>query len=403
MTSSDNKSNTFAFSPAACSDAGFAPEPLQELRMYLQTAVANGSLPGVVTFLARGDHVVLHEAIGQGDLASGRPLRADAQYRLHSMTKPFTAIAMLLLYEEGKWGFDDPVSAHVPEIHDALKQPGNRASREPLLRHLFTHTSGHSFGSTMEEIMDSVARIDVFGAGSLVDLVRRYHQLPLRYEPGTRWEYSVGMDLEALIVERISGQRYDQFLQQHVFGPLGMRDTGFALSPAHNEHLVPGYAMDVASRRLRPANLLEMQDIMFPIGGSSFRSTAGDYARFARMLLKQGVLGDTRILKPETGRLMFENLLPDPLLKEQHNSLHYRVGGGNGFSLNGLLCIDPAEAGRPVGKGTYEWAGAHGPWFWADPEHDIVFVGMTNRAMPHAELAPLSLLSQDLVYRALKR
>ncbi|WP_077035778.1 serine hydrolase [Pelomonas sp. KK5] len=399
----NDRNDTFDFAAATCSEAGFAPEPLQELRMYLQTAVANGSLPGAVIFLARGDRVVLHEAIGQGDLATGRPLRADAQYRLHSMTKPFTAVAMLLLYEEGKWSFDDPVSVYVPEVREALKQSGNRATREPLLRHLFTHTSGHGFGSTMDEIMDCVARIDIFGARSLADLVARYHQLPLRYEPGTSWEYSVGMDIEALIVERISGQRYDHFLQQRLFAPLGMRDTGFALSPAHNEHLVPGYAMDATSRRLRPANLLEMQDLMFPIGGSSFRSTASDYARFARMLLKLGSLGDTHILKAETARLVFENLLPEPLLQEHHNTLHYRVGGGNGFSLNGLLCIDPAVAGRPVGRNTYEWAGAHGPWFWADPEHDIVFVGMTNRAMPHPELAPLSLLSQELVYRALRR
>ncbi len=395
--------NSFEFTPSICSEAGFSLEPLQELRLFLRTAVSSGILPGAVIFLARGDKVVLHEAIGHGDMNSTIQLSADAVYRLHSMTKPLTAVAMLVLHEEGKWSFDDPLSTYVPEVRDFSKTPGNCASREPVLRDLFTHSSGHGFGSTMEEILDCVAKIDVFGAKSLEDLVGRYSRLPLRYEPGTRWEYSVAMDFQALIVERITGLRFDRFLEERVFGPLGMRDSGFALSPAQTARVVPGYAMDAETHRLRTANALEMQDTIFPIGGSSFRSTASDYARFARMLLNKGSLGDTRILKAETVQLMFTNLLPESLLSESFNALHYRIGGGNGFSMNGMLCIDPVAAGRPVGKGTYEWAGAHGPWFWADPENDIVFVGMTNRAMPHPEIAPLSIVSQDLVYRALRR
>ena len=394
--------NSFDFTPSTASDAGFAAEPLQELRLFLHTAVGNGNLPGAVIFLARGDKVVLHEAIGRGDIDDPAPLRSDAIFRLYSMTKPMTAAAMLLLYEEGKWSFDDPLSKYLPEFDGIAKLPGSQASREPVLRELFTHSSGHGFGDTMDEILATVARIDIFGAKSLTDLVGRYARLPLRYEPGTRWEYSIAMDLQASIVERITGLRYDRFLEERIFGPLGMADSGFALRHAQNARLVPGYAMDAGTRRLRPGNILEMQEVIFPLGGSSFRSTAADYARFARMLLNRGTLGETRILKPESIDLMLTNALPDDFLANSYNTLHYVIGGGNGHGMNGMVCIDPDKAGRPVGKGTYEWAGAHGTWFWADPEQDIVFVGMTNRAMPHPEIPPLSTVSQDLVYRALR-
>ncbi|MBL8269641.1 serine hydrolase domain-containing protein [Steroidobacter sp.] len=394
--------STFEFVPSTASEAGFSSEPLQDLRLFLHAAVGNGNLPGAVILLARGDKVVLHEAIGYSHIESARVLKTDAIFRLYSMTKPLTAVAMLLLYEEGKWRFDDPVSAYLPEFRDFAKA-GSRATREPLLRDLFTHSSGHGFGNTLEEIMAVVVELDLLNAKSLSDLIGKYARVPAMYEPGTRWEYSFAVDLQAAIAEKITGLRFDRFLEQRIFAPLGMHDTGFALSDAQNARLVPGYAMDAATRRLRPGNTLEMQEITFPIGGSSFRSTAVDYARFARMLLGRGSLGDTRILKPESVALMLGNMLPDALLRKSFNTVHYTIGGGNGFGMNGRVCIDPSAAGRPVGKGTYEWAGAHGTWFWADPEHDIVFVGMTHRAMPHTELKPLSLMAEDLVYRALAK
>lgn len=392
----------FAFTPATASQAGFAPGPLQELRLFLETAAGNGNLPGAVILLARGDRLVMHEAIGRGDIDGPAPLRTDAIYRLYSMTKPLTAVGMLVLYEEGRWRFDDPISTFLPEFADFASLDGNKASREATLGELFIHSSGHGFGDTMDEIMATVAKLDLFGARSLREMVGKYARLPLRYEPGTHWEYSIAMDIQAAIVEHIAGQRFDRFMEERVFKPLGMHDTGFALSHAQNARLVPGYAMDAGTGRLRPGNSFEMQETIFPLGGSSFRSTAADYARFARMLLNRGSLGNTRILKAGTADLVFSNRLSDDLLKGSYGTLpQYMVGGGNGFSLNGRLCIDPAKAGRPVGRLTYEWAGAHGTWFWADPEHDIVFVGLTNRALPHAELQALNVVAETLVYRAL--
>ena len=400
----DTNSGAFDFAPCSASYAGFAAEPLQELRTFLSAAIGNGNLPGAVILLARGDRLVLHEAIGCGDIGIRSPLQTDSIFRLYSMTKPLTAIGMLVLYEEGKWALDDPVSKYLPEYRDFAKQPGSRASREPTVAETFTHTAGLSFGDMTdpEHVASAIARLDLTNSRSLTEMIGIYASFPPQYEPGTRWEYSVGMDLQASIIERLTGQRFDRFMEQRVLQPLGMHDTGFVLSDAQLARLVPGYLMDAASRRLRPGTFTEMQDTPFPMGTTSFRSTAVDFARFARMVLNRGQLGGTRILQPESIDMMLANRLPESVMQQKANAIHYEVGGGNGFGMNGMVCVDPTAAGRPVGKGTYEWAGAFGTWFWADPQHDIIFVGMTHRMMPHPELKPLSVLSQELVYRALQ-
>lgn len=394
--------NNFAFTPSIASGAGFSVGPLEELRLMLRTLVGNGNLPGVVALLVRGDQIVMHEAFGYPDPASSNPLKTDAIFRLYSMTKPLTAAAMLALHEDGKWDFDDPLSNHLCEFRDFAAVPGNQAGREPTLREVFTHTSGHSLGPTRPEIAENIKRLDIFGSRSLTELIAKYASLPLAYEPGTRWQYSIAMDLQALIVERVSGQRFDRFLQDRILEPLGMMDTGFQLRQPQSDRLVPGFARDADANCLRFANDFEMGETIFPMGGTSFKSSALDYARFARMLLNRGSLGTTRVLKPESVDMMMQNHLPDSLLEAQHDCMHYVVGNGNGHGMNGLLCLDPTKARRPVGQGTYEWAGAHGTWFWADPENDILFVGMTNRMMPYPEIAPLSAISQDLVYQALR-
>ncbi len=394
----------FHFAPCGASDAGFAIAPLQELRTFLTASVGNGNLPGAVILLARGDRVVLHEAFGCSDIAGRAQLQTDSIFRIYSMTKPLTAVGMLLLYEEGKWSMDDPVSKHLPEFRDFAKQSGSRASREPTIGETFTHTAGLSFGDMTdpEHVARVIARLDMENTRSLTEMIGIYASFPPQYEPGTHWEYSVGMDLQASIIERITGQRFDRFMEQRVFRPLGMHDTGFVLNDEQRARLVPGYVMDATRRRLRLGSLAELQDFLFPMGGSSFRSTAGDFARFARMLLNRGRLGDVGVLQPDSIEMMLANRLPDAVMQQKASAIHYEVGGGNGFGMNGRVCVDPAAAGRPVGKGTYEWAGAFGTWFWADPQYDIVFVGMTHRLMPHAEMKPLSVVSQDLVYRALQ-
>jgi CubicO group peptidase (beta-lactamase class C family) len=393
---------TFRFTPVPASDAGFSAEVLSELPLYFDSLVANGDHPGAVILMARGDKLVLGHTTGFDDVETRLPLHPDSIFTLFSMSKPFTAVGMLLLHEEGKWELDDPVSLYLPEFKDIAKLAGSDATREPTIRELFTHTAGFSFGKTPEKIMRFLQVTDWSSARSLTDLIDRYAKMPLTYEPGQDWQYSVATDLQAEIVERLTGQRFDLFLKQRVFEPLGMGDTAFALSHEQTRRLVRGHVTDAETGRLRGATAEERRESIFPMGGTSFKSTAMDFARFARMLLNRGSLGEARVLKPESVDLMLSNLLPDDFLETRRGVLHYVVGHGNGYAMNGLVCLDPQRAGRPVGRGTYEWGGAFSSFFWVDPENDVLCVGMMHRQRSHTEMRPPEVVSQSIVYRALK-
>ena len=392
----------FKFRPAPAAEAGFSAAVLQELPLYFDALVANGDYPGIVTVLARGDKLVLGHTTGFDDHEAKTLLHRDSIFTLFSMSKPLTAVGMMLLYEEGKWSLDDPVSRHLPEFRDIPALPGSGATREPTIRELFTHTAGFSFGKTPEEMVRFVKDTDWSNAGSLSQLIGRYARLPLAYEPGEDWQYSVATDLQAEIVERITGERFDLYMKRRVFEPLGMDDTAFALTHEQTRRLVRGHAVDAETGRLRGATMQERRESIFPMGGTSFKSTALDYARFARMLLNRGSLGEAQVLKPESVDLMLSNLLPEAFLETRRGVVHYVVGHGNGHGMNGLVCIDPKRAERPVGRGTYEWGGAFSTFFWVDPENDVLFVGMMNRQRSPTEMRPPEVVSQEIVYRALR-
>lgn len=393
----------FMFKSDPPGEAGFSTEPLQALRLYFDGLVASGEFPGMVALLARGDRLVMSYAAGYADIESRTPLHTDSIFTLFSMTKPLTAVGMLLLHEEGRWNLDDPLSVHLPEFRDIARLPGSGATREPTIRELFTHTAGLSFGKTPEEMMERFRTADFTRARSLTELVSRYALMPLGYEPGQDWQYSVATDLQAEIIERLTGERFDLFMKRRVFEPLQMRDTAFALTYEQNRRLARSHVLDAQTGRLRGAATEEQPESIFPMGGTSFKSTAMDFARFARMLLNRGSLGHARVLKPESVALMLSNLLSDEFLKTRRGVMHYVVGHGNGHGMNGLVCLDPERSGRPVGRGTYEWGGAFSTFFWADPENDLLFVGMMNRLRSQTETRPPDVITQELVYRALKR
>ncbi len=393
---------SFNFTATTAERAGFSASVLAELDAYFDAMVANGELPGHIMLLARGDQIVRGHVTGFADCADHRPLDPDAIFTLFSMSKPLAAVAMLMLHEEGKWQFDDSVADYLPEFEGIAALPGSQATRAPTIRELFTHSAGFSFGKTLEEMTENLKKISWFDARSLTELIGRYASMPLAYEPGTAWEYSVATDLQAEIVERLSGERYDLFLKKRVFDPLVMVDTAFALDYDQTRRLVRGHVLDPETGRLRAATSEERMESIFPMGGTSFKSTAGDFARFARMLLGRGRLGDAEILKPESVDLLMANHLPDALLEQRFPILHYTIGQGNGHGMNGMVCLDPARAGRPVGKGTYEWGGAFGTWFWIDPENDILCIGMTHRQRLRTDLPPPEVVAQELVYRALR-
>ena len=392
----------FMFKPVPAGEAGFSAGPLLALRLYFDTLVAGGMFPGIVALLARGDQLVMGHTAGYADIDTKVPLNPDSIFTLFSMTKPLTAVGMMLLHEEGKWKLEDPVSLHLPEFRDIASLPGSGATREPTIRELFTHTAGFSFGKTPEEMMRFLQTTNWSTARSLTELIGRYARLPLAYEPGQDWEYGVATDLQAEIIERLTGERFDLFMKRRVFDPLGMRDTTFALSYEQSWRLVRGHVTDAQNGRLRGATVEERLESIFPMGGTSFKSTAMDFARFARMLLNRGSLGDAQVLKPESVDLMLSNLLSDEFLNTRRGILHYVVGHGNGHAMNGLVCQDPQRAARPVGRGTYEWGGAFSTFFWVDPENDLLFVGMMNRQRSRTEMRPPEVIAQEMVYRALK-
>lgn len=391
----------FSFDVATAGQAGFSVSVLAELEAYYDAAVASARLPAHQLLLVKGNAIVRSHVTGYADWEAKEPLRLDSIFPLYSMSKPLASVAMLLLHEKGMWKLNDPVSLHLPEFADIAKLPGSIATRGPTIRESFTHTAGMSFGKTPEETIATIERIGWSNARSLHELVARYAAEPLAFEPGTAWEYSVATDLQAEIVERLSGERYDLFLKRNVFDPLGMVDTGFVLDHEQSRRLVRGHKWDPAAGKLCAATAKDMMEPTFPMGGTSFKSTALDYARLGRMLLNGGALGDVRILQPESVELMLSNHLPSALMETATPIMHYRIGEGNGYGLNGMVCLDPERAGRPVGKGTYEWGGAFGTWFWIDPEHDIVCVGMTNRSRL-GEVRPPEVVAQELVYRALR-
>ncbi len=393
--------STYEFSRATPSEAGFSPERLADLEMHLKEKVGSGQLPGVSVMVARGDAVVLDASYGYADIEEQVPLAPDTIFSLYSLTKPLAAVAMLLLQEDGVWHLDDSIERHLPELTRWLDVPGNVATRLPTLRETFTHTAGISMGGTQEERLQRLLQVNWMTARSLEEYVGRLAHLPLIQEPGTEFSYSFSCDLQAAIVERVTGQRFDLFLAERVFGPLGMTDTGFALTYEQHRRRARGYVLQPDDAGLRPAAPMERLEAIFPLGGTSLFSTTGDYLRFARMLLNGGTLGDVRVLQQESVDMLFANHLPDELMAVETPLLHYVIGGGNGYGLNGLVCVDPEKAGRPVGRGTYEWGGAFGAFFWVDPENDVACVGMTSRSRTD-EMRPTEVVAQEIVYDALR-
>lgn len=386
-----------------------------EVNAALDPYVDRGELAGMITLALHKGRVVHASAVGKRDLATGAPMQMDTIVRAFSMTKPVTAVAMGVLYDEGKWKPDDPVAKFLPELADLKVFKGMGADGKPILeapahpptlREVLTHTAGFAYGFEPGYVEDQYRANNPLRAQTSKAAVAAIAALPLSYEPGTRWKYSIAMDVQGLIIERISGQSLPQFMQARIFGPLKMVDTGFH---------VP------AAKRGRFAALYEWKDgkLQPPAGGSPFLSTyeadpgfasgggglvttAADYARFASMLLNGGTLDGKRILKPETAKLMMTSHLSPQIVNGGFGIGIQRMRPGYEYGWNGVVVTDPAAAKVAMGKGSYLWDGAAGTWFWVDPENQVVFVGLVQRLMGMG-FPPLQPVSQEAVKRALGR
>lgn len=372
--------------------AGFNAERLKAIDGLMQREIDSGQIAGSVVLLVRHGKTVHFKAQGRRDLDSPDPMPRDALFRIRSETKPVTGVAMMMLFEQGLWKLDDPVTKYVPEFSnlkvvtglDAAGQPIlEPISRSPTMRELMTHTAGFAYGLAADGPADTAyLNAGVLTSSSAAEMIGKIATLPMVSQPGARWRYSAATDIQGYIVEKLSGQTLAQFMAERIFTPLGMADTGFSVPPTKVRRLAGFYDADPATGKLIRAPERGGDITVEPglaSGGGGLISTAQDFSRFCQMILNNGSYNGRRLLRPETVALMRANHLPDSFMVMSNGTRASPLGVGVGFGLDWAVWLDPKATGAPVGAGTVSWGGSAGTWFWIDPTNDLFFIGMIQR------------------------
>ncbi len=387
-----------ALAPAASPESvGFDSARLAKLDAAMAKVVADGRVAGMTTLLARHGKVVEFKTYGKTSLETGQPMSKDTIFRIYSMTKPITGVAMMILFEEGKWRLDDPVTRYVPEFKnlkvmvkadkDGKITEVEDMKRPPTMREIMSHTAGFGYGLGDEHPVDKLYREkQVLGSNGLKEMIDRTATIPLMYQPGTNWSYSSVVDIQGYIVEKLTGQKLGDFMAQRIFKPLKMNDTAFYTGPAKAGRLAPVYVFDKEAGKIVEAKDLfgsAMPDYTKPpameSGGGGLVSTTMDYARFSQMVVQKGELDGVRILSPASIELMGTNVIPKDVLLNTNGTSGIRFNEAVGFGLDFQVVKDARAAGTLQGDGTLSWGGAAGTWFWVDPTNDLIFVGMIQR------------------------
>ena len=381
---------------------GMSTQRLAVMTQSMQGVVDQGKYAGIVTLVARNGKVVHLDAVGKQDIEANKPMSTDAIFRIYSMSKPVTGVAMMILFEQGKWQLNDPVSKYIPEFADlkvAKVDPASGTvttvpSNHPMtMRELMSHSGGLSYGIFGATAVDRhYVENKVFDMTQpMQTFIERLAKAPLLFQPGERWHYSVSVDVQGYLVEKLSGQTFPEFLQQHVFGPLQMVDTAFHVPAQKLSRLAEFYYRDKAGNSVKHPGVADYsQPPVFPSGGGGLVATASDYMRFCQMLLNGGVLDGQRILSPLSVKLMRTNRLPESART---------MGPGTGFGLDFAVVEDPAASGGYGGEGTYFWGGYAGTWFWIDPVYQLIVVGMIQQRGD--DMPDLRALSRSLTYQAI--
>ncbi len=372
----------------APAETGFSAAGLAKLDARMKEAVDKGEVSGIITLLARHGEVAHYQAHGVQSFETGVPMSDKTLFRIYSMTKPVTGVAMMQLYEKGLWKLDDPITKFLPEFSnlqvlkskDAGLQP---AKRTPTMKELMTHTAGFGYGLSQFHPVDQMfAKENPLGKPDMKSMVDAVARIPLLDQPGTRWSYSIAVDLQGAIVERLSGKTFGEYLKENIFEPLHMNDTTFFVAPDQQARVATVYQWDRSAGKLAPLpdspgrGFFKADHV--ESGGGGLVSSMHDYARFAQMLLNKGTLDGAQILQPETVELMTQNHTGDLRVGFDGNAAT-SGSSGSGFGLDFSVIYDPAAAKTQQGKGSFSWFGIAGTWFWVDPTNDLFFVGMIQR------------------------
>ena len=389
---------TFALDPSA---AGFDPKRLERITAHLERRyIEPGKIAGCQVLVARHGQPAYFRSLGRRDLERSTPMTDDTIFRLYSMTKPITSVALMTLLEQGHFQLNDPVSRFIPSWKghqvwvsgEGADMKLEAPNRPMTVRDLLCHTSGLTYGSLLSAVGVDVApdpvdaeydRVGVRRTDeTLESFVGLLAQVPLRYHPGEQWMYSLATDVCGALVEIISGKPFDQYLQETIFDPLGMVDTAFAVTPDR----APRFAANYGRRRDKslvciddPATSTYLQTPKFLSGGGGLTGTTADYFRFAEMLRQGGTLDGERILGPRTLALMHRNHLLNgqDLTQMAIGAFAETAYAGVGFGLGFAMSLDEVATGS-LGVGDYYWGGAASTIFWVDPIEDLVAVFMTQ-------------------------
>ncbi|AZP21491.1 serine hydrolase domain-containing protein [Streptomyces aquilus] len=376
------------------SEVGLDAKALDRLDQHVAHYVDEGRLPGFLVAVARGGRVAHLTTHGRRDLAAGLPVTSDTLWRIYSMTKPVTSVAALLLVEEGKLSLDDPVARYVPafagiQVHESGSGADVRtrpAAQPVLIRHLMTHTAGLTFASYRCHPVDALYReagleSSVVPGSTLAETVDVYASLPLQFEPGTQWNYSVATNVLGRVIEVVSGQPLDEFFAERIFRPLGMPDAGFCVSGEQAGRLAELYG-ETDSGGIEPIAGLPLRGRpRFLSGSGGMVASAYDVHRFMELLRRRGELDGVRLLSPATVDLMASNHLPGGVDLRAFGSrpAHDEPGNdGVGFGLGVSVVIDPERTRVPTSLGMFGWSGVATTTFWVDPRRDLTVQFMTQ-------------------------
>ena len=362
-------------------DVGLSSERLNRIKPLMQSHIDKGTTGGILTMIARGGKIAHLEMVGKRDIANNKPMTINTIFRIYSMSKAITSIAVMTLYEEGHFNLDDPVSDFIPEFDNLMvfkdsTEAGlilDSLDTEMTIRHLLTHTSGLTYGWGGRPVDRMYAKADIFEKGStLKQMTAKLGKIPLVHQPGTKWEYSVSIDVLGYLIEVLSGMPFEEYLQKRIFQPLKMEDTGFSVPEEKRDRYSELYSYNKKEEKLEAVEespLGEDKYRFFPSGGGGLVSTASDYIRFCQMMLNSGELDGTRILGRKTVDLIRLNHLPEGLYIDDEDA---------GFGLGFAVTLDMVSSGDMASEGTYSWGGAASTIFWIDPEEDLIGLLMTQ-------------------------